>query len=159
MGVHIDKSVPTFIRTASEHRVRCIGKAYLYVKHHDSDKWVPIQFLVIRQAKVLILSNKDLKRLKLLEHRFPHYIDSNKQNTHSETTSDTSDGESVYSVKCNVSDTVRPVSNTVRPVTDEKVNTYSNVSTDTQQAGNENTPPDGPRIQQMFSEPIEVQID
>ena len=48
----------------------------------------------------------------------------------------------MYSVRHSVSDTVRPDLSTARPVTDSEVNNS-----------------DGPRIQQMFSEPIEVQID
>ena len=115
-----------------------------------------VQFLVLKQARVLILSNRDLKRLKLLEQHFPDYIGS----SNSDTTSDTSlNEESVYSVRHSVSDTVRPDPNTARPVTDKKVNNYSNVSTDTQKVGDDDTPPNGPRIQQTFSEPIEIQID
>ena len=77
MNLHIDNTVPVFIRTASEARVRCAGKSWLWVKHHESDTWVAIQFLIVKEAKVLILSNRDLKRLKLLEPRFPYYIGNN----------------------------------------------------------------------------------
>merc|ERR1712237_137278 len=91
------------------------------------------------QARVLILSNRDLKRLKLLEQHFPDYIGNNSSDTTSNTSSDE---ELVYSVKHSVSDTVRPDPNTARPVTDNEVNNS-----------------DGPRIQQTLSELIEVQID
>ena len=137
MNLHIDNSVPVFIRTASDARVWCAGKSWLWTKHHESDTWVAIQFLIVKEAKVLIISNRDLKRLKLLEPRFPYFIGNNAKkqnipnNIPNSDTSDESEIESVHSVDHSESDTVRPVANTVGPVTNKKVSTHSDVSIDT----------------------------
>jgi len=158
MNLQIDNSVPVFIRTASDAGVRCAGKSWLWTKHSESDTWIAIQFLVVKEAKVLIISNRDLKRLKILETRFPYFIGNNIKkrniptNIPTSNTSDESEMESVHSVDHNDTDTVRPVTN-------KKVSTHSEVSTDTQEVGNEYTPPDRPRTQQILSNPIEVEID
>ena len=65
----------------------------LYTKHPDSNIWTTIHFIVVRQAQILIISNKDLKRLRILEERFPYFI-GNKPNTCNISTDNTSDYES-----------------------------------------------------------------
>ena len=94
MNLKIDTTgPPVYIRTASNERVKCIGKTMLYTKHPDSNIWTTIHFIVVRQAQILIISNKDLKRLRILEERFPYFI-GNKPSTYNIPADNMSDYES-----------------------------------------------------------------
>ena len=74
LNLHINTSVPIYIRTAADNRVRCTGTTWLNCKHPSSGKWTQIPFIVVKTAKVLIISNHDLKRLRMLEPKFPYFI-------------------------------------------------------------------------------------
>ena len=55
LGLHINNSTPIHIRTANDSRVRCTGTTWMWCKHPSSERWVPVQFIVVKSAKVLIL--------------------------------------------------------------------------------------------------------
>ena len=75
LGLKIDvRGPPIFIRTANHQRVRCAGTTLLYTKHPDSSHWKMVQFLVVKNAQILILSNRDLKILRLLHERYPYFL-------------------------------------------------------------------------------------
>ena len=150
MNLQIDTSVPVYITTASNARVKCVGKTWLHTRHPESDTWVSIQFLVVKEAKILIVSNRDLKRLKILQSRFPYFIGNNikKQNIPTDiptdNTSDKSDVESTHSVYTADTDTGRPVT----PSTHR--NTHREVLPETQEVGNKYTPPEAEAEQNEY---------
>ena len=81
LGLKIDTSKPIHIRTANHALVKCQGTTSLFTKHSDSNFWRKISFIVVRNVKVLILSNKDLKLLRLLHEAYPHFL-GDGENTH-----------------------------------------------------------------------------
>merc|ERR1712074_343181 len=148
LGLHINNSTSIHIRTANDSRVRCTGTTWMWCKHPSSGRWVPIQFIVAKSAKVLIISNNDLKRLRLLENSFPYFIGdvmedipmSDKQK---------SDDESVYAVRPE-----HTKSQDTEYVTPE---IHRQISQDTQ--SNTSNTQYGPRTGQMLSNTIEVDIN
>ena len=46
----------------------------MYVRHHLSKYWKVIKFIVIRNAQVTLLSNRDLKSLRLLHQKYPYFL-------------------------------------------------------------------------------------
>merc|ERR1712237_228450 len=98
LGLHVDNSLPIYIRTADNSRVRCCGSTWIWSKHPSSNRWIPVEFIVVKYAKVLIISNNDLKRLRLLENSFPYFIGDVLENIPM-SDEQKPDEESVYAVR------------------------------------------------------------
>merc|ERR1712030_172879 len=148
LGLHVDNSSDIYIRTANNSRVKCDGKTWIWSKHPLSNRWVPIECIVVKSAKVLIISNNDLKRLRLLEDSFPYFLGDVQKNI---PVSDErkSDEESVYAVR-----SVNTKSQDAVYTTPE---IHRQVSQDTQ--SNTGNTQYGPRIEQILSKTIEVDIN
>ena len=74
LGLRIDtRGPPLFIRNANNQRVQCTGTASMYCRHPHSKYWRIVNFLVVRGAQVLLLSNRDLKSLRLLHQKYPYF--------------------------------------------------------------------------------------
>ena len=162
LGLHVDSSVPIFIRTADNNRVKCCGTTWIGSKHPLSKRWIQIEFIVVKTAKVLIISNNDLKRLRLLEHNFPYFIGDVHNIPPSDNESKLSDEEPIYAVRpvhtkpkdTDCYRTQKMISQDTEYVTPE---IHKQISQDTQ--CNASNTQYGPRIKQTLSNTIEVEIN
>ena len=74
LKLNLDTSQDLYVHTASNQRVRVTGVAHCFVKDHQASFWHLIRFLVIKEATVILIGNRDLKSLRLLDKNFPDFL-------------------------------------------------------------------------------------